>query len=48
MDVVSFKAEMHNKLVDRIIYFIFSVEIVIHHSVWLGLRIGDYQSFSDC
>jgi hypothetical protein len=48
MNVISFKAKVHNELVYWIIDFVFAIKIVIHHSVRLSLRVGNNQSFSNC
>lgn len=47
MDVVSFKAKVHDQLIDCVIGFVFAVEVVIHHSVGFRLRVGYHQSSSD-
>ncbi len=40
MNVVSFEAEVNDYLVNSIIFFIFTFQVVIHDSIGLGLRIG--------
>lgn len=40
MNIITFKTEMSNHLVDTIIDFIFSFIVVIHNFVWRSLRIG--------
>ena len=39
---------MYDQLVDSVIGFIFPVEVVVHHSVGLGLGVRHDQSAGDC
>jgi hypothetical protein len=41
MDVVSLKGEVHNKLINRIVDFVFAIIVVIHNPVELGLWVGN-------
>lgn len=48
VNVISFKRKVHDQLINRVIGLIFSLEIVVHHSVWFSLWIRDNQSASHC
>jgi hypothetical protein len=48
MDIVSFKAEVDDQLVHAVIDLVFAVQIVIHDSIGLSLRVGHDQSSGNC
>lgn len=48
VDVVSLETQVHNQLVNGIIRFIFAIQVVIHNSVRLSQRVGNYQCLCDC
>ena len=41
MDIVSLKAEMNDQLINRVVFLIFALEIIIHHTIRFCLWIGD-------
>jgi hypothetical protein len=47
MDVVALEREVHDKLINCIVDFVFPFQVVIHDAVGLGLRIRNNQGFGD-
>lgn len=47
MDIISFQAKMHNKLINCFVFLVFAFQIVIHDSVGFSLRVGDNQCLGD-
>jgi len=48
MNIVSLKTKVHNELINRIIFLIFPVQIIIHDSVWFCQRVGYNKCLGNC
>ena len=47
MDVVALKTEVHDHLVDCLVFLVFAFQVVVHDLVGLGLRVGHHQCAGD-
>lgn len=48
MDVISLKAEMHDQLINSIIYLVLPVEVIIHDPVGFRLGVRHHEGPRDC
>ena len=48
MDILAFEAEMIDQLINAVVEFVFPIQVIIHGTIRLGLRVCNDECASDC